>query len=716
MKSIINLYVTDLKRITSNWAAAIVITGLIALPSLYAWFNILASWDPYSNTKGISIAVANNDTGDTLLDKPINIGKQIIESLKTNEAIGWTFMDEKEALRRAERGQVYAAIIIPADFSARIGTVLTDNPQKAEIVYYVNEKINAISPKITGKGASGVIQQVSSNFVREANRTIFKIFNEVGVELKNELPTIEKVKNLVFKLEKGFPELIHVVDVALRDTAKANDIVASAQRNLPLVSQVAEEGARFSRSVGDLLNYSEQGIDTISPFIKQDLNSIHQTALAIQDLTSILQDAGSDPSIVKEALNRAEGRLDTAVTLVNGLNNWFNRLNGLVPGDRFGSTIDRLQSIRDKLERQLAIVRQISGAVERGEQVSADLINQLNRISKETADATGSLLNRYDDEIKPNIVQGIQTAKRTVGNAQTVLQDALKHMPDVKTILNDAAKLITVGSEEIKKIQQSLPEAQSKLTNIADRIRELEARGDINEIIDLLRNNFEKESEFFAEPVVLKEHKLFPIPNYGSAMSPFFTTLSLWVGALLLVSLLTVEVHEEGAAYKDYQVYFGRYLTFVTIALLQSLLVTLGDCYLLKAYVLNPFWFVIFGMLLSGVFMLIVYTLVSVFGNVGKALAIVLLVLQLAGSGGTFPIQVTPPFFQAIHPYLPFTYGISMMREAVGGILWDVVQRDLLMMCVYIAITLVIGLLLKTPLNRSSAKFVRKAKESKLIH
>ncbi|WP_231571092.1 YhgE/Pip family protein [Gordoniibacillus kamchatkensis] len=297
-----------------------------------------------------------------------------------------------------------------------------------------------------------------------------------------------------------------------------------------------------------------------------------------------------------------------------------------------------------------------------------------------------------------------------------MLADANKSIPDVERIVGDAAKGLAIGGQELAALQRDLPAAEAKVKSIADRIRELEKEGTLNELIDLLKINADKESDFFAEPVKLTENKLFPIPNYGSAMSPFFTTLSLWVGALLLVSLLTVEVHEPEAQLKSYQIYFGRYMTFGTLAVLQSVLVTAGDIWLLKAYVADKLPFIAFGMLLSAIFMLIVYTLVSVFGNVGKAMAIVLLVLQLAGSGGTFPIQVTPPFFQAIHPFLPFTYAISMMREAVGGILWDIVAKDVAVLLLFVGAALLIGLALKSAINRAAERMVAKAKESKLIH
>ena len=224
MKHIISIYANDLKRIGSNWAATVIILGLSILPSLYAWFNIEASWDPYSNTRGIKIAVVNLDHGDVIMDKPVNIGNEVIENLKTNTLIGWTFVGKDEAMRGVSHGDYYAAILIPEDFSARIGSVLSNEPIKAEILYFVNEKINAVAPKITSKGATSIIEEVSDNFVRTANRTIFKIFNELGVQLSNELPTIEKVKNLVFKLENSYPRFTDAVNTAKRDVTTADRI------------------------------------------------------------------------------------------------------------------------------------------------------------------------------------------------------------------------------------------------------------------------------------------------------------------------------------------------------------------------------------------------------------------------------------------------------------------------------------------------------------
>ncbi|OBZ10162.1 YhgE/Pip domain-containing protein [Bacillus sp. FJAT-26390] len=710
------IYSKDLRNISRNSAAAIIILGLAFLPSLYAWFNIKASWDPYGQTGSLAIAVANNDEGAELRGTPIHVGDEIIASLKENKKIGWVFVEEKKAIEGVKHGDYYASITIPADFSAKMATVLTDKLQQAELDYAVNEKINAVSPKIAQKGASGIIEEVRASFVKTANETIFRIFNQIGVELEANKPAIEQVRNTVFKLEALIPQINEAVALASTDIDKSKKIVATVQTELPKAAELAKDGEAFTKQLGHFFDQSGATLDTAGPLIKQDLQLLLETSNSIGALTGILQDSSIDPEVVKSAVALAEKRLTSAVSVTGGMINLLERLNETVDGKLLTSTIDRLKQMNSRFKQQLALVQQIRSAIDKGEKPAQTLIDRLGTLSKETSQILTDVLSRYDSEILPRIKQAAGKAKQAAAKAQSVLAEANKLVPSAVQVVNDAAKGLELGSKELAKIQKNLPAAERKIKDFAKRIRDLEKEGNLNELVDLLKNDAEREGAFFAEPVVLKENRLFPIPNYGSAMSPFFTTLSLWVGALLLVSLLTVDVHRPENTYRSYHIYFGRYLTFLTIAIVQSLLVTLGDIYLLKAFVADKMWFVLFGVVLSAVFMLIVYTLVSIFGNVGKAMAIVLLVLQLAGSGGTFPIQVTPPFFQAIHPFLPFTYAISMMREAVGGILWDIVARDLVALAIFAGVALLLGLALKKWINRYSVKMVEKAKESGLIH
>lgn len=717
MKNIFNIYFTDVRKIVKNWAAAIIILGLIILPSLYAWFNIEASWDPYGNTKGLSIAIVNKDRGTTIRDHDIKMGDMIVDSLKQNEAIGWKFVDEATALNGVMHGKYYASIVIPEDFSEKIATIISDNPQKPELDYSVNEKINAVAPKITSKGASSIIEKVSYNFTKTVNEKIFSVLHDLGIELEQNLPSIERVKDLVFRLEKEFPQINEAVNLALTDAQKAQDIVSKAQSDLPLVVELTKNAGDLSKGLTDFLDKSGQALQTAAPNIKGELNTLRQIASSSAEITAILQNPEIDPATAKQDLNTVKSRLESGIKIIDGIVNFLDRLNSKAsPQPAIKDVIDKLNKVKAMFQKQIDYIQAAINAIDKGEKPAEDIINGVNQISKDSVALLDDILGKYDSTIVPAISAAVDQAKTAAKDASTVLQDAQNSLPDVSKLLSDASKGITVGKEEVTKIQKELPAIESKIKQIADRIRQFESTEDIHQIIDLLKHDVEKESDFLANPVVLKENRLYPIPNYGSGMSPFFSTLSLWVGALLLVSLLTTEVHHPEKAYKSYQVYFGRFLTFLTIALLQSVIVTMGDIYLLGTYVSNPLWFILFGLINSAVFMLMVYTLVSVFGNVGKAMAIIMLVLQLAGSGGTFPIQVTPPFFQMIHPFLPFTYAISMMREAVGGIIWDIVLKDIAALCIYVVITLMLGLLFKKHINKHSAKMVKKAKESGLLH
>lgn len=981
MKQIWRIYKTDLRNVAKHWAAIVIVVGLMILPSLYAWFNIKASWDPYGNTKEVPIAVSNQDAGSNLRGKDINIGDEIVDSLKKNKKLGWKFVDEKQAIYGVERGDYYASITIPKDFSEKIATVLDENPQKPELDYYVNEKVNAIAPKITAKGASGITEEISKNFVKTANGEIFKIFNDLGIDLETNLPSIEKVKDLVFKLEAQFPEMNTLMDKALDDATRAEDVVKVAQKELPVVESVINDGQEalgnldkffarndetLQRAPGTIKNnliVMQKGLDSaaaITDFLKNpsiDFNlalpdpskfpelpnitipqiptlpelpqvngegykniaknidqtvnnvfsSIRVGTIYAQGVINGLQNGNFDPEKAKQDLNKVsenlQGRADSVSYLINvftkfkefaptdsgkdffqnridkltnvksaienanggvkdianiigtgqevkqdvrdatnkkldAINNLVNQaeadynatfvadfekavstaeqlknkadnvkedaqqlrgnlnqdinkaneilnngrenydqavadyaklktslekaredlsnkgVNGLdstkvalnelngqfkagwnlvndmipvlestnkvladVNSDKnLNGTISKLNKAKDGLQKGMDLTDKGIDAINKGQKPAADVIESINKVSKNVSGQIGDILAKYDSEIVPNFNEAIARTKEMSKNTSQILKEADKKLPDVKKLLEDSSKGLVDGRKKLVDIKAEMPATEKKIKELADKIRDFESEEDLKDIIRLLKNDVEKQSDYFANPVNLKENKLFAMPNYGSAMSPFYTVLALWVGALLMVSLLTVEVHEEGANYKSHEIYFGRLLTFLTIGLSQAFIVSMGDIFLLGTYVVDKFWFVLFSLFIGGVFVCIVYSLVSIFGNVGKSMAIILLVLQVAGSGGTFPIQMTPAFFQAIYPFLPFTYAISAIRETVGGMLWDIVTRDLLVLSAFVVVMIVAALLLKTPINKSSEKFVENAKGSKIIH
>ncbi len=236
-------------------------------------------------------------------------------------------------------------------------------------------------------------------------------------------------------------------------------------------------------------------------------------------------------------------------------------------------------------------------------------------------------------------------------------------MPDVESALNQANDLI----------QNDWPEIKSGIQKAAAAIQKGEKEVDLGEIVKLLKLDATKESDFLTQPVEVQENQIYPIANNGSASTPFYTALCLWVGAVLLSSLATTEVHlsdKDKKRYSKREQFFARMGSFVAIGLAQALIVTLGNYFGLGVDVRDPFYSVLFALLISIAFMIMVYVLVALFGNVGKGIAIIILVLSISGGGGNYPIQVSGKFFQAINPYLPFTHAVNLLRESAGGIYW----------------------------------------------
>jgi putative membrane protein len=293
MKAIMRIFTTDLKNILTNWVALVIILTLIMLPSLYAWFNIKATWDPYGNTKKLAVAVTNQDRGTNLHGKYINVGNEIIHSLKDNRNLGWTFVDERHALNGVKHGQYYASIIIPDDFSKKITSILNANPKKPVILFSVNEKVNAIAPKLTSAGATGIIQEISRNFVKTVSESIFSTFNKLGLEIERDLPTIEKLKELIFRIENDIPEINRFVNVAWEDILKAQSTAANVQENIPKAQKIAKSGIELSGNLSTFLNSSEEALLMLEPVIKENLVTLSELANSSQNVSAVLQKSKS---------------------------------------------------------------------------------------------------------------------------------------------------------------------------------------------------------------------------------------------------------------------------------------------------------------------------------------------------------------------------------------------------------------------------------------
>ncbi|WP_418038584.1 MULTISPECIES: YhgE/Pip family protein [Paenibacillus] len=890
MRNIWQIYKTDWLHILKVPTGIFLIVAIILLPGVYDWVNVKSVWDPYSNTQGIKIAVTTEDQGATVAGTTVNIGDELVTSLKQNHKLGWTFVDQTEASRGVQTGEYYASLLIPSDFSSKITGIVDGKLERPEVVYTVNEKVNAIAPKITGSGVSSITTQINESFTEAVSEAVLTKLKEAGVEIDAQLPTLRKMENGIFTLEKNLPaiqsagqkvlevekampqivkeaqkivevekrlpeineaaqyilkvqqywpqimnasaevlaiqeripdirkaveriqevdehfgEVSGVIDTALTKTDKALTIVTAAQDKLVTVSGITEKGVELTEGMNRFVDASEEAFQTIGPVIRQNLLLVQQIASAGGELFDRLQ--GTDLSALPTAdeLDRIAVRLAVAVKLVDGMADLLGKMDNLLPNHPLADKITRLNTLSDKLQLQMKLAGIISDALRRNTTPPADIVAQLSTLSEEINSGVNQILGAYDAEIEPALTTGADKLRSILSASAGTLQGAQDKLPDVADILSATKEGITFGQTELRKIQSDLPQIQNKIHEIAqtlqskseafiqalntvapfiqndlpkvgsklneaadfvrndlpqaekqigrasdfvqhqlpevekgvhrvatlvredlpdlesaiskaaDKLREVEGNNQFAELAKLLRGDIEEESAFLASPVQIKENQLYPIPNYGSAMSPFYGVLSLWVGSTLLISLLRAEAENPEGKFRGYQLYLGRLGTFLTIGLLQAVCVTVGDMLILGTYVADKIWFVLFAMLVSAVFVTITYTLLSVFGNIGKGIAIIFMVFQFSSSGGTFPISMTSPFFQALNPFMPFTYAISLLRESVGGILWQTALMDILWLCIFIALSLILALVLKRPLSSLTKRSAENAKKTKII-
>ena len=712
MKNIFKIYKNDLKDIFTNKVLLVIIIGLCILPSLYAWFNIKASWDPYGNTGNISVAVINEDSGAEIMNKKVNMGDELVKELKTNKDLGWKFVDRKKALEGVNSGKYYAYIEIPSNFSENLASLVSKDIKKGTIIYTVNEKINAIAPKITSKGATTIQNEVNQTVVKTVSEVVLKAFKEAGIEIEKQLPKLSTLENNLVEVQGKFKDIDKVVDTAVDATDKVSDIIKDIQNDMPLIKDTITNSKNLSSDIKSFLNDSKTGLNQLSPILKNDLGLISEISSNAKNAVSDLIDAinkGSESA--PQLIDNLSTKLSDLASSTNTLTKFLEKLNKLVPGNQLKSVIDSLNSISAKLDTAVSSLQTIKNQVANGEKPPLTNLNNLLKVIGDVNTITSSILNNFDSKIQGPISNIIEDSFKVADNIIAVLDSAEKKLPAVEDILNTTLSFSGSAEKGASFIKEKLPYAKSVVDTLVDSMKKINNSSEVNELISLLKSDVLKRSDFLKQPVDLVENRLYPIKNYGSAMAPFYTVLSLWVGILLLMSLLSTNVHGD---YKPNEVYFGRGLTFLTLTIIQALIVSLGDIYFLKVQAVNIPLFILISVFTSIVFTAIVYSLVSIFGNVGKAIGVVLLVIQVAGSGGTFPIQVTPQFFQNVYPLLPFTYAISALREAVGGIYMPNLTKDISTLAIFIVVFVMFTVFFKKPINKVTEKIQDRFNESDL--
>ena len=703
---IFKIFKRDIKKIFRNSMAIILAIGLAVLPSLYAWFNIYANWDPYGSTGNMQVAVINNDEGAVIKTFTVNVGSQIETNLKANDLIDWQFVSKEEGINGVKAGKYYAAIEIPSGFSNSLTSIMSSEFKQPQIVYYANEKKNAIATKITDKVVQTVQTEVNESFITTivnlmnqvfgfvldendiSGGAIFnKISNEINetkasvADLNNSIGTFSDISELLKQLgssmsSEKISNLLNSTNDVINDTS---DVVKITQTS---VSGVVDNIGTLLSGVTSSLDNAAEIVENFSP----DQNSIEVLKTAAQTCTNMAT------------------VLDTVCTMLN-------QLNQSLP-----NPITAIDDLVKTLTENAVVLRDLG--VKLNAAADGAYEGTLSDIAASIREVSASLkasMNDYNNTVKPRAEKMVSNLLSTLDSASKMIGLLDDDVPTVDTLIKTLNASLDSGVGLFGSLQSMLKNFENELDNLSEKIDTLSNSEEFNTFLNVMSENADKLGEFIACPVQVETDKIYGIDNYGSAMAPFYSTLAIWVGAVILIAIINTNVKhkkELGAPVKPYQEYFGRGLLFIAFAIVQALIVCLGDLYFLGIQCYHPVKFLFAGCFAAVVYAMLIYSLAYTFGDIGKAAVVVLLVIQIGGSGGTFPIDVTPKFFQAINPYLPYTFVINAMRECVCGTYGGDYWLDLLKLSAYILIALLIGLVLKIPFRKPIRFFNKKIEET----
>lgn len=725
IKNIWKVFVGDLKHITMNPVSILIALGLIIIPSLYAWFNIAASWDPYGNTKGLKVAVVNEDKGasiDSIFDSDIddssiNIGEMVMDELRKNDKIGWQFVEKANAIDGVQSGKYYAAVVIPEDFSQKISSVLSSKIERPVLQYYVNEKKNAIATKITDKGVETVQLQINETFINTTSKVMAKVLNKRSEDWSTDKETNRN--DAVGTLTDAKKDLAQVSDTIsmLQSTLKTvNSLNDGVKGTLPDMDKLINSGGQTADSAKNLIDSSRGFSGIMTDALKDILDNIvkieetvYKTFDAVGKLTNTSADA------VADSLKNMQGLLQAGLEQINAVNKILTGINKLLPVPITDGTAlsQQLTALAKQQQDAIAKLAAAEKTVRQTKHLPSDVESDIGDTLDGLYNTTSDILNFYTGRVEVPLNDTLDKTYDALGATTGALDSMGSLIGQVDGTLSSVTASSQTLIETLDSTKSMIGRSQERIDDMIENVNKVVDSKQLNKIMDIMKNDPEQFSEFMKTPTDMVTNKMYPIEFYGSAMVPFYTTLAIWVGGMLLVALLKCKVEDKRAVGLElYETYLGRYMTFLLMGTAQAVVVALGNIYLLKAQCLYPGKFILAAIIASFIFNSIIYSLTVSFGDVGKAISIIFMVIQVAGSGGTFPIQVTPRFFQMVNPLLPFTHIINAMRECVAGMYQNDYWRYIGYVLIFIPISLLVGIVLRKKVHELNEFFEEKLSET----
>ncbi len=703
----------DCQEVLKNRLITIIIVALMIFPSLYAWFNIEAFWDPYGNTKNLSVAIVNQDKDYEFKNQKLNFGNDIVKNLKENRSLDWNFVNSKTAMEGLNTGRYYAILTIPKDFTKSLMSVTQVDVRKARIIYTTNEKTNAIAEKITDQGANKLQAKISNHLIQVISKTSLGAMGGISNMTDDITPKLTEMKKSLQRLDA---QLVNSKKLAENNKNMIGDLdksLASSKASLDAIKRTMNSAKKINDDIGSMATDATSGIQNSSASLKsalRDVSRILESSVNLAQSLNSIGDKGAQQAVI--SIGNIKDKIDQAATRVNNISQVLNDIN-VVNSNVLNNAVTRLnneyRSLTDASSRLAGIIDQVNSTSSLTYSQVQDIVN----IVADSNKGINDIISDFDDLVTRPLSRVNGNVSTITGDIRSMVDSTGQLYPSVNNFINTASTLNGRVGSSITILESSIDILRGQVSDSIKMIDEIQNNKDLKAFNNVIKSNILERADFIKNPVEIKEEKLYKMANYGSSMAPFYSVLAAWVGVIILSTILSTEPSKQ---YRSIDRYLGRLSFFLILSLIQSIIISTGDLLLLGVTAKEPVLFILILMLCSIAFCILIFTLVSCFKTLGKGIAMFLLVIQIGGSGGTFPVQMTPTFFRTINSVIPFTYGINACREAIGGVYMQNLLGDIVALLLFAIIPLIFGIMFKEDINDLLEPLSEKFEKSFLMH
>lgn len=703
----------DCQEVMKNRLITIIVVALMIFPSLYAWFNIEAFWDPYGNTKNLSVAIVNQDKDYEFKNQKLNFGNDIVKNLKENKSLDWNFVNSKTAMEGLETGRYYAILTIPKDFTKSLMSVTQVDVRKARIIYTTNEKTNAIAEKITDQGANKLQAKISNHLIQVISKTSLGAMGGISNMTDDITPKLTEMKKSLQRLDA---QLVNSKKLAENNKNMIGDLdksLASSKASLDAIKRTMNSAKKINDDIGSMATDATSGIQNSSASLKsalRDVSRILESSVNLAQSLNSIGDKGAQQAVI--SIGNIKDKIDQAAIRVNNISQVLNDIN-VVNSNVLNNAVTRLnneyRSLTDASSRLAGIIDQVNSTSSLTYSQVQDIVN----IVADSNKGINDIISDFDDLVTRPLSRVNGNVSTITGDIRSMVDSTGQLYPSVNNFINTASTLNGRVGSSITILESSIDILRGQVSDSIKMIDEIQNNKDLKAFNNVIKSNILERADFIKNPVEIKEEKLYKMANYGSSMAPFYSVLAAWVGVIILSTILSTEPSKQ---YRSIDRYLGRLLFFLILSLIQSIIISTGDLLLLGVTAKEPVLFILILMLCSIAFCILIFTLVSCFKTLGKGIAMFLLVIQIGGSGGTFPVQMTPTFFRTINSVIPFTYGINACREAIGGVYMQNLLGDIGALLLFAIIPLIFGIMFKEDINDLLEPLSEKFEKSFLMH